>query len=241
MKVPGIPHMSNRLPVDVIPKFAASKSNDDEMYYNNDPVSSRSKNESKSMPIQIDDIPVGVHHRAATRNEEFNNNHNVDVSNRDNGDDADDSHIPIMERPIRPKGIVDYANAGDPDSFITRADSNEMLPPGEHPLKDVPNYTELPTPEALAGKTKELAENGIMALLGEYRCRCLMSKTWLLREAAIKKVHLMLGEFTEDANGDNTYLTTLSHVIKIGVEDKIQQVLSSAIELMGDVLKETKK
>jgi hypothetical protein len=43
--------------------------------------------------------------------------------------------------------------------------------------------------KALKGKSRELSEQtGITTLIGEYRARCLFSKVWTLRDAAITKV-----------------------------------------------------
>lgn len=40
---------------------------------------------------------------------------------------------------------------------------------------------------------REIVEQqGIRALIGEYRSRCLFSKAWILREAVLTKVHMML-------------------------------------------------
>ena len=40
-------------------------------------------------------------------------------------------------------------------------------------------------------------QHGITRLLGEYRARCLFSKTWVLRDAATLKVQLMLSDELE--------------------------------------------
>ena len=54
----------------------------------------------------------------------------------------------------------------------------------------VPNYEELPGPEALGkGTGVEPTElQALMNLFGEYIVRCLFSKTWTLRDAAIVQV-----------------------------------------------------
>lgn len=52
-------------------------------------------------------------------------------------------------------------------------------------------------------------------------------------------VQLMLAmEFNRDIN---SHISTLCHIIKVGVEDKIQQVLTMSISLMDAVLKSAKK
>jgi hypothetical protein len=103
-------------------------------------------------------------------------------------------------------------------------------------------------PEPLVGKAKALCESvGMISLLdtfakgqgqGEYRCRCLVSRTWLLREAALTKVGMLRGEGAFDSSGLAQTLPALAAIVKLGVEDKIQQVLFGAVQLMEGVLKD---
>jgi hypothetical protein len=66
----------------------------------------------------------------------------------------DDSHLDVMERPIRPKVIPSEFYD---DSLPPGADGGgggtgmpvERFAPGEHPLEGVPNFLDLPTPEQL--------------------------------------------------------------------------------------------
>lgn len=81
-------------------------------------------------------------------------------------------------------------------------------------------------------------QGGITNLIGEYRSRCLFSRTWALREAVINKVHLMLQpEFIRDPPGLTSTLPALCQILRVGVEDKIQQVLFATISLLEDILK----
>jgi hypothetical protein len=76
-------------------------------------------------------------------------------------------------------------------------------------------------------------------LLGDYRARCLFSKSWNLREAVVLKVQeLLKKEFASDMSGS---LAGLCGVIKVGVEDKMQQVVFSALDLLESVLKSLKR
>lgn len=78
-----------------------------------------------------------------------------------------------------------------------------------------------------------------MRLVGEYRARCLFSKTLGLREAVfIKITDLAKKEFLQDVGGT---IQGLCAICKIGVDDKIHQILFSAISLMELVLKASKK
>lgn len=78
--------------------------------------------------------------------------------------------------------------------------------------------------------------SGITALLGEHRAKCLFSKTWAVREAAMAKVLLMFRDELSRDPGVSACLAGLCGVIRVGVEDKIQQVLFNAVQLMEDVL-----
>lgn len=66
----------------------------------------------------------------------------VDINPYDNHGDEDG-------RPIRPKQNPTY-NDRDPDleNDVAVAQPAAVFPPGQHPLQDVPNFAELPEPEA---------------------------------------------------------------------------------------------
>ncbi len=78
-------------------------------------------------------------------------------------------------------------------------------------------------------------QNAITKMIGEYRSRCLYSKTWALREAVILKLQQLLkDEFGSDIGA---HLLPICAILKLGVEDKIQQVLFASITLLELVLK----
>jgi hypothetical protein len=79
-------------------------------------------------------------------------------------------------------------------------------------------------------------QHNLLGLLGEYRARCLFSKTWVLREAAIKKVQIMLATELMRSPGLASCLGAVSGVIKVAVEDKIQQVVFAGVSLMDELL-----
>jgi hypothetical protein len=100
---------------------------------------------------------------------------------------------------------------------------------------------------------REIAETGgITNLIGEYRARCLFSKTWALRDAVMTKVLMMLtGHHIEgDESGEvclienpgiAACLPAIAQIIRVGVDDKIQQVLYGSVALLEAVLAATKK
>lgn len=73
-------------------------------------------------------------------------------------------------------------------------------------------------------------QTGITKVFGEYRARCLHSKVWALREAAISKIIMILN--TEYGGDANAYLSAVCGVLRLGAEDKIQQVLFNSLNLM---------
>jgi hypothetical protein len=82
-------------------------------------------------------------------------------------------------------------------------------------------------------------QSGILKLMGEYRARCLFSKNWNLRDAVLLKIQQLI---------DTEYRTDLSSAIppvcaflKVGVEDKMQQVVITAVKLLEQVLKAAKR
>lgn len=64
---------------------------------------------------------------------------------------------------------------------------------------------------------------GLTSLFGDYLTRCLYSKTWSLREAAILKIKLLLPSL-EDDPGINNAIAEICQVLRVGCEDKIAQV-----------------
>ncbi len=78
-------------------------------------------------------------------------------------------------------------------------------------------------------------------LIGEHRAKCLFSKAWTVREAAMSKVLLMLRDELQREPGIAASLPGLCTVIRVGVEDKAQQVLFGAVQLIEDVLRAAKR
>jgi len=234
-----------------IPRFAPSKADEEDPYA--DPFEEEgtsglgidSRLTYKSGPLNIDDMPAGV----AQRND--GSFAQEKASGRPAYDpygiaSAPDEQLPGGDRPIRPKQRS-YADDKDPALGEDYGDEEpsrfreDTFPAGKHPLEGVANLSELPAPEDLVGKARDVSEqSGVTHLIGDYRARCLFSKTWALREAAITKVHMMVAEL-EHEPGITACIPALSTIIRVGVEDKIQQVLFNAIALLEDVLAATRR
>lgn len=161
------------------------------------------------------------------------------------------------DRPI--KGRPNAAFYEDPDAFDEndpqqRRNSDagpgmgmhaeletEDFPPGQHPLEDVPNLANLPTPEALSYSKKDQPDQAaLVQLFGEYIVRCLQSKHWVLREAALAKVTMNLPQY-EGEPGLQSCMPSLISAVKIGVDDRIQQVFFGAISLLENVLESARR
>lgn len=172
----------------------------------------------RKMPLNIDEIVVGP------------------GANSQTGGGFPVSEYPEPpDRAIRP--MKDSPDMMDDEAMglnnVNPAD--ESFAPGQHPLQGVPNISELPAPEQL-GHMKEFSDqNGITALLGDYRARALFSKVWQLREAAIKKIRLMLAEGGFDDNFEKC-LPALTTIGKRGSDDKIAQVMFASLSFLEDFL-----
>ena len=99
-------------------------------------------------------------------------------------------------------------------------------------LEGVPNSIELPAPEPFqADMGSDIDVASISALFGDYLARCLFSKNWTLREAALAKARLLVDAGNWEQIED---LERLCDVARIGVHDKIAQVYLTSLALLDD-------
>jgi len=103
-----------------------------------------------------------------------------------------------------------------------------------HPLEGVPHYRDLPEPEEMVDQVREQA--GIVDLFGSYRVKCLYSKIWALREAAILKIRRMLPRELMISPGLANCLSEVASVILTGIDDKMHQVVLCAVGLLSELL-----
>merc|ERR1719506_2652651 len=124
------------------------------------------------------------------------------------------------------------ADAGmDPRPNLNDPGPSEEFEGGEHPLKRVPNYEQLSTPEALAPANMNDAQS-IIPVFGEYLVRCIYSRTWNLREAALIKMDLDLNAGKWDGQDERNLLQAFNQVLKIVSKDKIPQVFLQSQHLL---------
>jgi centrosomal protein CEP104 len=263
----SIPVQRDRTPERVQkPRFAPSKEDGDEDPFESIDTSPASNvawrgQQPKGVPMNIDDIPVGAGAKGMGSSGGMGGSGGIDnemsarkktsenaaVRHRDyeHGGIASkpEEYLPNGDRAIKPKNNAFYDDAdvnnpnGNNEPIPDRFKKDEVFEPGSHPLEGVPNLSDLPSPDDLMGKAKDVSDqNGVTSLCGDYIARCLFSKTWALREAAITKIHMNLESDYEETPGITSCINALATVIRVGVEDKIQQVLFNAVALLDDVL-----
>jgi centrosomal protein CEP104 len=237
-------------------RFAPEEDEQEDMGYGNNISSSRNNNQMNKNIINVDDQVVGPRKTSSSGGSGRKSNNDNDGYQEDEYTkpikidygiaSAPEKILPGGDRPIRPKERTTYddrdPNGPSKDDYEEQHYQNDNeFSPGEHPLEDIPNFEELPNPEELRGKLKDMSDQGgITNLIGEYRARCLFSKTWTLREASMHKINLMLQDFEEEPGIANC-LSTFAAIIRVGCEDKIQQVLFNSVQLLEDVLASTRR
>lgn len=129
---------------------------------------------------------------------------------------------------------------------------------GEHPLKGVPEYENLPYPEdlhdaegglaiSLSSSSSIVSTDSILkieAILGRYRTKCFLSKNWALREAALIKLSMILPDVVEKYKSDyvvehewlDTFLRSLCIILERAIDDKIVQVYLTGLILLDDCI-----
>ena len=141
--------------------------------------------------------------------------------------ELDDHHGSAFETP---RGSIELAAVKTPE------------PPPPHPLEGVAHFLELPLPDELGDRARDTAEqSGLIALLGLYRTQCFFSRVWALREAALTKTRLLLEAQFLSNPGLTECLSALSTMVRIGVDDKIHQVLVVTVGLLGDLLRASRR
>ena len=100
--------------------------------------------------------------------------------------------------------------------------------PGEHPLDGIPgiNASDMPTPDPLPSTG---GEGYPMDVLGPYIIRCLCSKNWSLREAALAKCCVLISGGEVDVCKN---VQGFCNLIKAGLSDTISHVLLTALNVL---------
>ena len=107
----------------------------------------------------------------------------------------------------------------------------------DHPLAGVDGAEVLPSPEEITLSTDLVHK--VESLFGSYRAKCLFSKNWALREAALAKMTLMIPEIcSAELEGDTDVVSEIifSIVESSMIQDKNVQVNLSSLILLDEVL-----
>ncbi|CAK0887687.1 unnamed protein product, partial [Prorocentrum cordatum] len=145
---------------------------------------------------------------------------------------------------------VGAARAGDlgappPAARLERASSDRSDPAdlAGHPLAGVPNIEDLAKPEELhpqhADETRALHRVHWRSERCADLARCLCSKTWNLRDAALQKLSLELAAGAYDGQDPGRLLSVFGAVLRRAIPDKNVQVFLSSAALLQGTLRRT--
>ena len=123
-------------------------------------------------------------------------------------------------------------SAGESESISQS--SHDEASSNEHPLEGVDNADELPTPEEITDVSPDVVHK-VEALFGGYRTQCFFSKNWVLREAALAKMTLLVQSVLEDADAAEC-AEALCMIVETGLDDKNVQVEMAALVLLDESL-----
>jgi centrosomal protein CEP104 len=98
-------------------------------------------------------------------------------------------------------------------------------------LSGVPNVEDLGQPEPLTPAVEQEAE-ALVSCFGDYITRCIYSKTWNLRDAAIQKLTLGLRDGVYNNKDPSRLLEAFSTILKRTLADKNVQVCLSSFALL---------
>lgn len=112
-----------------------------------------------------------------------------------------------------------------------RASSSHSVDLANHPLRGVPNLEELGEPDPLPAAVEKDAE-ALIQLFGDYVTRCLYSKAWSLRDAALQKLALDLRDGETGGHDPSRLLRGYLTVLKRTIADKAVQVFLSSGSLL---------
>ena len=169
----------------------------------------------------------------------------------------------VEECPIAPKDDSDDKSIfeqGLPMDGSEHDDYSSVRNDGLHPLDGVPGFEDLPIPEDINRiiPSCEQANNlsnsfssittisSLEAILGSYCTKCLLSKNWALREAALLKLSLNIKNVVAElkTNDDSAsrwwdvFSRGICTILERAVDDKIVQVFLTSLIVLDDSVEE---
>ena len=149
--------------------------------------------------------------------------------------DEDDESAQQASRVLKPmNGSYSELYEGPQD------DNNDAIYPDEQPPQDYNEFGD--EPEPLSQHAEEWREKfGLRDVLDDYLLRCLHSKNWSLREAAIQKIDNMLrnGHFDAPVDGKpglQERFKPIAGIVQAGLEDNVPQVYLATVSLLEHLL-----
>eukprot|EP00956_Cyclotella_meneghiniana_P011003 scaffold15417_cov71-Cyclotella_meneghiniana.AAC.4 len=137
------------------------------------------------------------------------------------------------ESSIQEHNLHDFSNQSSSDNL---QDDNSDVP-HVHPLAGIENAEELPPPEDISKDISTDLIHKVEDLFGSYISKCLFSKNWQLRDAALAKMSLIVPELFDMTPEDCAEMTSiLSLVISRAIDDNNVQVYQSALILLDAML-----
>lgn len=172
----------------------------------------------------------------------------------------------IQEIPIAVTDGTDDKSIFDQASPMEESQSDEysiaLNDAGPHPLDGVPGFEDMPIPEdinkiipsceqvnnlsnSFSSVTSTDSINKMEAILGPYCTRCLLSKNWALREAALLKLSLSIKDIVAKLKSNVTshhwrdiFSRGIGVILERGMHDKIVKVFLTALIVLDDSVEE---
>ncbi|KAK9803394.1 hypothetical protein WJX72_004936 [[Myrmecia] bisecta] len=133
------------------------------------------------------------------------------------------------DRPARARGSYDYENDVAAASAAAAAADSGGGPKASssgHAPEGFP--ADLPAPEPLASADEKDAEP-LLEVLGDYTVRCLFSKTWQLRDAALQRVDRVLAQRGVSDDQLRDLFKALDRVLLRTIKDRVANVFQSSL------------
>jgi len=168
-------------------------------------------------------------------------------------------------RPIICRQQSDVTNNNDSTSNYLNRGFNEIITPdedGEHPLEGIPDFMNLPLPEEIHKRNGVISTSNTSSdtntssdsitkmenIIGLYCTRCLLSKNWVLREAALMKASMILPEKIKELNQQeqsktdtfmgwwDSFSRGIYAILEKAIDDRIVQVFLTGLLLLDDCI-----
>ena len=144
-------------------------------------------------------------------------------------------NISLQRVDIESSGIASHTKCGKASEEESHNKCRNVG--GLHPLLGVQDAEELPAPEELSTNATVSSDfvQKCDEILGSYRTKCFFSKNWMLREAALAKITLLVPDFMRGKSID-IVAELMFDIIEVGIDDKNLQVYLAALVLLDELI-----